>query len=98
MNYERFFISEATCTTMDIYSYTLSVAELTRTRERDPSGPAHASGFPGGGQIRLGPPISKGAGIRKPRRRCLPSGRQQPIYADETIVKPPSDRDALRHP
>jgi hypothetical protein len=31
MNYERFFISEATCTTMDIYSYTLSVAELTRS-------------------------------------------------------------------
>jgi hypothetical protein len=31
MNYERFFIYEATCTTMDIYSYTLSAAELTRS-------------------------------------------------------------------
>src|ERR1700733_387058 len=97
MNYERFFISETTCTTMDIYSYTLSVAELTRTRERDPAVPAHASGLPGVVEFALVPP-SQRRGQRKPRRRCLPSGRQQPICADETIVKPPSDRDALRHP
>ena len=44
---------------MDIYSYTLSVAELPERGNAIRRDPRTRPVYPGGGRIRLGPPISK---------------------------------------